>query len=67
MCLEASTKSNVHQKFEIFGTNITCTMAYLNFKNGLENGLCPLGLNIHYIHRKWLDLSLKSQTSWHLH
>jgi hypothetical protein len=52
MCLEASTKSNVHQKFEIFGTNITCTMAYLNFKNGLENGLCPLGLNIHYIHRK---------------
>jgi hypothetical protein len=30
--LEASTKPHVHRNFEIFGTNIASTMAYLNFK-----------------------------------
>jgi hypothetical protein len=40
--LEASTKPHVHQKFEIFWTNIAFTMAYPNFKNGPKNGLRPL-------------------------
>jgi hypothetical protein len=43
--LEASTKPHVHQKFEIFWTNIASTMACPNFKNGPKNGLCPLGVN----------------------
>jgi hypothetical protein len=43
--LEASTKPHVHQKFEIFWTNIASTMACPNFKNGPNNGLDPLGLN----------------------
>jgi hypothetical protein len=43
--LEASTKSHVHQKFEIFWTNIASTMVCLNFKNGPKNGLGPLGVN----------------------
>jgi hypothetical protein len=30
--LEASTKPHVHQKFEIFWTNIASTMACPNFK-----------------------------------
>jgi hypothetical protein len=44
--LEASTKPHVHQKFEIFWTNIASTMACPNFKNGPKNGLGPLGVNI---------------------
>jgi hypothetical protein len=32
--LEASTKPHVHQKFEIFWTNIASTMACPNFING---------------------------------
>jgi hypothetical protein len=32
VCLEASTKPHVHQKIEIFWTNIASTMACLNFK-----------------------------------
>jgi hypothetical protein len=40
--LEASAKSHVHQKFEIFWTNIASTMACPNFKNGPKNGLGPL-------------------------
>jgi hypothetical protein len=35
--LEASIKPHVHQKFEIFWTNIASTMAYPNFKNGSKN------------------------------
>jgi hypothetical protein len=46
MHLEASTKSHVHQKFEIFWTNIASTMACPNFKNGPKNGLHPLGVNV---------------------
>jgi hypothetical protein len=42
--LEASTKSHVYQKFEIFWTNIASTMACPNFKNGQNNGLGPLGV-----------------------
>jgi hypothetical protein len=42
--LEASTKPHVHQKFEIFWTNIASTMAYPNFKNGPKKGLGPLGV-----------------------
>jgi hypothetical protein len=45
MPLEASTKSHVHKKIEIFWTNIASTMACPNFKNGPKNGLCPLGVN----------------------
>jgi hypothetical protein len=44
--LEASTKPHVHQKFDIFWTNIASTMACLNFKNGPKNGLRPLGVNL---------------------
>jgi hypothetical protein len=42
--LEASTKPHVHQKFEIFWTNVASTMAYPNFKNGPKTGLRPLGV-----------------------
>jgi hypothetical protein len=42
---EASTKPHVHQKFEIFWTNIASTMACPNSKNGPKNGLCSLGVN----------------------
>jgi hypothetical protein len=42
--LEASTKPHVHQKFEIFWTNIESTMACPNSKNGPKNGLRPLGV-----------------------
>jgi hypothetical protein len=42
MCLEASTKAHVHQKFEIFWTNIASTMT--NFKNGPKKGLGPLAV-----------------------
>jgi hypothetical protein len=45
MHLEASTKPHVHQKFQIFWTNIAFTMACPNFKNGPKNGLGPLGVN----------------------
>jgi hypothetical protein len=45
--LEASTKPHVHQKFEIFWTNIAFTMAYPNFKNGPKKGLGPLGVKYH--------------------
>jgi hypothetical protein len=41
---EASTKPHVHQKFEIFWTNIAFTMACPNFKNGPKIGLGPLGV-----------------------
>jgi hypothetical protein len=41
--LKASTKPHVHQKFEIFWTNIASTMACPNFQNGPKNGLRPLG------------------------
>jgi hypothetical protein len=44
MRLEASTKPHVHQKFEIFWTNIVSTMACPNFKNGPKTGLGPLGV-----------------------
>jgi hypothetical protein len=44
VCLEASIKPHIHQKFEIFWTNIASTMACPNFKNGSENGLRPLGV-----------------------
>jgi hypothetical protein len=44
--LEATTKPHVHQKFEIFWTNIASTMACPNSKNGPKNGLRPLGVNI---------------------
>jgi hypothetical protein len=43
--LEANTKPHVHQKFEIFWTNIAFRMACPNFKNGQKNGLGPLGVN----------------------
>jgi hypothetical protein len=43
--LEASTKPHVHQKFEIFWTNIASTMACPNFENGQKNDLGLLGIN----------------------
>jgi hypothetical protein len=48
--LEANTKPHVHQKFEIFWTNIASTMACPNFKNGPKTGLRPLGVkHIEYL------------------
>jgi hypothetical protein len=32
VCLKASTKPHIHQKFEIFWTNTASTMACPNFK-----------------------------------
>jgi hypothetical protein len=46
VCLEVSTKPHVHQKFEIFWTNIASTMAYPEFKNGPKNGLRSLGVKV---------------------
>jgi hypothetical protein len=45
--LEASTKPHVHQKFEIFWTNIASSMACPNFKNGPKIELHPLGVKSH--------------------
>jgi hypothetical protein len=42
--LEASTKPHVHQKFEIFWTNIASTMGCPNSKNKPKKGLRPLGV-----------------------
>jgi hypothetical protein len=42
--LEASTKPHVHQKFEIFWTNIASTMACPMSKNRPKKGLRPLGV-----------------------
>jgi hypothetical protein len=53
--LEASTKPHVHQKFEIFWSNIASTMACPNSKNGLKNGLCPLGVKLELICHTKLD------------
>jgi hypothetical protein len=44
--LEASTKPHVHQKFEIFWTNIASTMACPMSKNWPKKGLRPLGVKI---------------------
>jgi hypothetical protein len=46
MCLEASTKPHVQQKFEIFWTNIASTMACPMSKNGPKEGLRPLGFKV---------------------
>jgi hypothetical protein len=46
--LEASTKPHVHQKFQIFWTNIAFTMACPNFKNGPKNSLGPLGVKLKF-------------------
>jgi hypothetical protein len=46
VCLKASTKPHVHQKFEIFWTNIASTMACPNFKNGPKNELRPLEIKV---------------------
>jgi hypothetical protein len=52
--LEASTKPHIHQKFEIFWTNIASTMAYPMSKNGPKNGLRPLGINMYttFVYRR---------------
>jgi hypothetical protein len=42
--LEAGTKPHVHQKFEIFWTNIASTMGCPNSKNKPKKGLRPLGV-----------------------
>jgi hypothetical protein len=39
-------KPRVHQKFEIFWTNIASTMAYPNSKNGPKNGLRALEVKL---------------------
>jgi hypothetical protein len=46
--LEASTKPHVHQKFEIFWTNIASTMDCPNSKKMPKKGLevRPLGVNL---------------------
>jgi hypothetical protein len=47
VCLEASTKPHVHQKFEIFWTNIASTMACPNSKSGPKNGLRFLVIKVY--------------------
>jgi hypothetical protein len=47
--LEASTKPHVHQKIEIFWTNISSAMACPNFKNEPKVGLLSLGVNKHIV------------------
>jgi hypothetical protein len=44
MHVEASTKPQIHQKFEISWTNIASTIACPNSKNGPKNGLRLLGV-----------------------
>jgi hypothetical protein len=44
--LEASTKPHVHQKFEIFWTNIASTMTCPKSKNRPKKGLRPLGVKV---------------------
>ena len=44
MRLKASTKPHIHQKFEIFWTNIASTMGCPNSKNRPKKGLRPLGV-----------------------
>jgi hypothetical protein len=53
--LEASTKPHVHQKFEIFWTNIASTMACPMSKNGPKKGLRPLGVNYGYYGQLWTN------------
>jgi hypothetical protein len=43
---EASTKPHVHQKFEIFWTNIASAMACPNFKKAWKMAFSPLGVKI---------------------
>jgi hypothetical protein len=50
---EGSAKPHVHQKYEIFRTNIASTMACPNFKNGPKNGLGPLGVKQRQIPTSW--------------
>jgi hypothetical protein len=49
--LEASTKPHVHQKFEIFWTNIASTMTCPMSKNGPKKGLRPLGVKVLFSER----------------
>jgi hypothetical protein len=49
VCLEASTKPHVHQKFEIFWTNIASIMACPMSKNGPKKSLRPLGVNFKFL------------------
>jgi hypothetical protein len=51
--LEASTKPHVHQKFEIFWTNIVSTMACANSKDGPKNGLRSLGIKLEMVFEDW--------------
>jgi hypothetical protein len=50
--LETSTKPHVHQKFEIFWTNIASTMGCPNSKNRPKQGLRPLGVNLEVMYKR---------------
>ena len=56
MRLEASTTPHIHQKFEIFWTNIAYTMACPNSKNGPKHGLYSLGVKIMLLNALALNL-----------
>jgi hypothetical protein len=43
--LEASTKPHVHKKIREFLINMAFTMAYPNFKKGMNMDFGPLGVN----------------------
>jgi hypothetical protein len=58
--LEASTKPHVHQKFQIFWTNIALTMPCPNFKNGPKNGLGPLRVKV-----AWIEVCLANFQTAH--
>jgi hypothetical protein len=55
--LEGTTRSHVHQKLEIYWTNIASTMACLNSKNGPDNGLHPLGVHIDQPVKSQVDMA----------
>jgi hypothetical protein len=61
--LESSTKPHVHQKFEIFWTNIASAMGCPNSKNMPKKGLRPLGVknyktkNIQFWTRRFQKIS----------
>jgi hypothetical protein len=65
--LEASTKPHIHQKFQIFWTNIAFTMACPNFKNGPKNGLGPLGVKKVTVGSRpyWKSTSKNCSSSFH--
>jgi hypothetical protein len=62
--LEASTKPHVHQKFEIFWTNIASTIACPNFINGPKIGLRPLGVKQNTVKNNSKGIEIKKTLNY---